>query len=412
MSYSDMKKSAGNFQYDNQNFLQLASIQIVALGLPVIIVGKNLAASFGAGTAICSIAVGNLILWLIAITIISMVDRSQSTAIDNIKTYLGKYGSLAIAIIFMVAFLGWYALQIDLPLKKLNGLVLCECKLQQGMLIRTGAVLGLISAMLAIGGIRLLRQLTFFGLPLLLIYDFYAIASSNQVVTLKGTWGISFQAVLTSILILLPGVINYPTFFRHAHSKSHAYLSLTLITVFITFLEISTIWMELTEKNQLIHDLFFTTFIVFTLITSNLLNIYLASACWESIIPKFGSVKGFAIIGLLGTLFYTFIQISSPMQFLQNLTNAYIAVLGIVLLIAYLLRILLKHRPRPFEKMINLATWLVGCIAATIYESQHFLAGVPSLLAGVSVSLLFLLCVLFIEEALWAIRKKMFKLNH
>ena len=147
-------------------------------------------------------------------------------------------------------------------------------------------------------------------------------------------------------------------------------------------------------------------FVILILTTCNLLNIYLASACWQAFVPRFGGAKGFAIIGLLGTLTYTFIQISAPVQFLQNLTNAYIAILGVVLLMAYLLRIVLKHRPRPFEKAISLATWLFGCVVATIYESQHYLSGIPSLISGVNASILFLLCVIFVEETTWALRKK------
>ena len=402
----------GNFQYDGQSFFQLSCIQVVSLGLSGVIIGKILATQYGPGTAICSLAIGNLILWLIATAVITMVDKTYSTAIDNIKTYLGSYGGILTALIFMMALLGWYAFQIDFSMKKLSDLHLYKNAASHEMLIRVGAVLGLISAMLSIGGIHLLRIIAVFAFPPVAIYHLYIVMTSSHSIPLAGTWNVSFQAIVAAILLLLPGVINFPTFFRHSRSRAHSLLALTLITVIITFFEASTIWIDLSAKRNVIQETALILFIITILILSNLVNIYMASACWESIIPKFGSVKGFAIIGLLGTLFYTFIQISTPMQFLQNLTNAYIAVLGIVLLIAYLLRILLKHRPRPFEKMINLATWLVGCIAATIYESQHFLAGVPSLLAGVSVSLLFLLCVLFIEETLWAIRKKMFKLNH
>jgi hypothetical protein len=410
-----MKKTAGTFQYDNLNFFQLSSILSASLGLSAVIVGKTLATQHGAGTAICSLAIGNLILWLIATAIITMVDKTDATAIDNIKSYLSAYGGIPIALIFMMAFLGWYASQIDFSIKALNGLNLYQSEAQQGMLIRVGAVLGLFSAMLAMGGIHLLRVIAVCAFPAIFLYYLYTIVTSSHSVSFAGTWGISFQGIVAAILVILPGVINFPTVFRHSRSKAHSFLSLTLFTILITSFEASTIWMDLSATRSILQETTLIIFIISILTLTNLMNVYMASASWASIIPKFGSSKGFAIIGLLGTLFYTFIQISAPMQFLQNLTNAYIAVLGIVLLIAYLLRILLKHRPRPFEKMINLTTWLVGCVAATIYEWQHFLEGVSSLLAGVSVSLLFLLCVLFIEETLWATRKKfgkkMLKLN-
>jgi purine-cytosine permease-like protein len=401
-----MRRAPGKFQSDRQNFFHLACIQAASLGLSGIIIGKTLSIQYGAGTAICSIAIGNLILWLIAVAVISMVDRTQSTAIDNIKSYLGKYGGVLIAIIFLFAFLGWYALQIDFCLKELGGLHLYKEKLQKGMLIRAGAVLGLVATTLSMGGIRLLRKIAVFSFPMLAAYHLYAVATSSSPVSFRGTWGVSFQAVLAAVLSLLPGVINFPTFFRHSVAKTHSFLALTLITIFITLFEISTIWMDFTGAQSLIPNLLLLLFSVLTLTICNLLNIYLASASWEAIIPHFGGPKGFAIIGLLGTLTYTFIQITSPVKFLQDLTNSYIAILGVVLLFAYLLRITLKHRLRPFEKGMNLVTWLFGCAVATVYEIQHFPLGIQALLAGINASLVFILCVIFVEETVWALRKK------
>ena len=97
------------FQSDHQNFFQLASIQSASLGYSVIIVGKQLATEYGPGTAICSIVVGNMLLWLVAIAIIFMVDRVHANAIENIKSYIGKYGGLLAAAVLLCAFMNWYA---------------------------------------------------------------------------------------------------------------------------------------------------------------------------------------------------------------------------------------------------------------------------------------------------------------
>jgi hypothetical protein len=150
-------------------------------------------------------------------------------------------------------------------------------------------------------------------------------------------------------------------------------------------------------------------FLVLILTTCNMLNIYMASACWEAIVRHIGGGKEYAIIGLFGTLTYTFVQISTPVQFIQDLTNSYIAILGVVLLMAYLIRIIVRHRPRVYEKAINLSAWLFGCVIATIYESQHFLQGMDALLNGVNASVLFFLGVIFVEETAWAVRKKWLK---
>jgi hypothetical protein len=131
----------------------------------------------------------------------------------------------------------------------------------------------------------------------------------------------------------------------------------------------------------------------------------LASACYETFIPKFEGTKGHAIIGLLGTAVYTFVQITTPIVFIANLLNDYIGVLGIVLIIAVLARIIIQHRPREFEKAINAASWILGCIVATYLEFQGTTEEFRILLYSTGTSVLFFLCVFFIEETIWSIKK-------
>ncbi|HLG23691.1 MAG TPA: hypothetical protein VI564_02045, partial [Candidatus Nanoarchaeia archaeon] len=384
-----MKKFEEKFHSDRLHFFQLASIPSVALGLASIIIGQQLAKLYGAGTAVCSIVIGNLILWLIAIAIISMVDKIHMNAIENIKGYIGKYGGIIAALVLLWAFLNWYAFQINFTIGEVSGLLPQEVAGQKDMIIRFGAVLGLFAAMLSIGGIRILHRLTVFFLPLLFFYHIYALWTAHKTVTLEGTWGLSFGAVLSTVLTVFPGYINFPTFFRHSRSKAHSILALTTLTIFITFFEISTIWMDfsLPASSLFLYPLILLLLYFLLHVTfSNMLNIYLASACWEAIIPHLGSGKEYAIIGLFGTLIYTFVQVSTPVQFMQELTNSYVAILGIVLLLAYLMRIIIQHRPRPHEKKVSLTTWLFGCAISTFYEIQHFLQGEQALLAGVNAS--------------------------
>jgi purine-cytosine permease-like protein len=400
------RASSQRFQYDNQNYFQLASIQSVSLGYSVINIGDLLAQKYGAGTAILSIIIGNLLLWLIAIGIISSTERAKSNAIENFKSYVGKYGAICTAVILMFAFINWYALQINSSISALNNLY----HLEKDVIIRAGAALGLLSALFSIGGIRLLKWITVCSLPILLSFHMYGILSSDVSIPIKNTWSLSFPAILFSVLALLPGVINFPTFFRHSRSKAHSYFALTILTILITFFEISTIWVKFSNfpAEHLLFNTFMAGFVIILSLTcANLLNIYLASAVWETVVPRFSATKGYAIIGLAGTLTYTFVQISSPVQFLEDLSNAYIACLGIILLMAFILKIIVKHRPRPFEKGINMTSWVFGCMISTLYEINYPLEGVDALLAGVKASVLFFVCVLFVEETVWATRKKM-----
>jgi purine-cytosine permease-like protein len=146
-------------------------------------------------------------------------------------------------------------------------------------------------------------------------------------------------------------------------------------------------------------------FLLFKLLSTNLLNIYFASACWESFAPKFEGAKGYAIVGLIGTAAYTFIQVYAPILFLEELANCYIASLGVVLLMAFLVRIVVRHRPRSYEQAINGFCWFIGCLAGTVMMIQSAQDGIEPVLFGVASSALVFLCVIFVEETVWAVNK-------
>lgn len=400
----------------NQSFYHLFSIQTVGLSITGASVGKLLLDQYGAGTTICSIFIGNLILWLIGLSIISMVYEAHTNAIENIKGYLGKCGGLTFAFLLIAAFLAWYVNQLSATISTLKTIPELNHVWGTGFDIRIGAVLGLLSAILSIGGIKLLKWICALSFPPLLLYYLYLINTSSNKLIFAGTWGLSASAVIFVILLNLPGVINLPTFFRHSKSRAHSFLALSFMTIFITFFECATIWMDFSilyefigiksaSSGALSIAIPFTFFLILTSTCSNMLNIYLASACYESFIPKFSGTKGHAIMGLLGTAAYTFIQISSPVIFAINMLNNYIGVMGMVLIISVIARLIIQHRPRAFEKSINFASWIFGILVATYFEILNPDQSISSLFYGMSASAIFFVITFFIEEAIWSIKQ-------
>jgi hypothetical protein len=74
---------------------------------------------------------------------------------------------------------------------------------------------------------------------------------------------------------------------------------------------------------------------------------------------------------------------------------------------AFLVRIIVRHRPRVFEKAINGFCWFVGCLAGTLKIAKNMHDGIDPLLIGVASSALVFLFIIFIEETVWAARKIM-----
>jgi hypothetical protein len=251
-------------------------------------------------------------------------------------------------------------------------------------------------------------------LPCVFIYAGYVFFHSDRSFH-SLSWGLSFPAVLLVVLSWLAGTINLPTFFRHSISVSHSYLALTLFTLFLIVFQCLGVFMRFdvqsyglllqSEQTRTVFEVtLFSIFVLLTCLCNNLLNIYFASACYETFSPRFYGTKGHAIIGLLGTVTYAFIQISHDFQFILDLFNCYLLNLGIVLLIAFLIHAMMKYKSKPLEKWTNCIAWIVGCIAGTVAKRNHPEDSLEFLLVGASASTLFFLAAIFFEETGSAIR--------
>ncbi|MBX7066752.1 MAG: hypothetical protein K1X28_05935 [Parachlamydiales bacterium] len=391
----------------------MACIPAMPMILTAIIVGEQLAIQYGIGTSICSILIGNLCLWIIGMVMISMSYQDRTNAIQNAKNYIGKYGGMLSAIILTIAFINWFVIVLNSTLITIDDLFHFGA-FWENQLVRFGAGLGVLAALFSMGRVSILKWATSLACPLIIAYHMFAILSQKHTVMLNSEkWELSYSGIWITILVFLPGMINIPTIFRYSRSRAHSYLGLSLFVMFVSLFQISSIWMPFTQNLTVNYTgSYFQIFAIFTLVIllfkavfANVLNIYLASASWETFLPRFEGNKGNAIMGMLSTAVYTLIQIASPSNFLRDLLNAYLAILGIVLLIAFIAQVIIKHRPRIQEKIVNALAWVFGCLAATICLIQTPENPIHSLLMGIGITLLFFALVIFFEETVWGIRK-------
>lgn len=398
----------------NQSFWHLTCIQASAQSLLGILLGARLSDAYGAGTAMASICIGNLILWIIGLAVISMTKSTRQNAMENVISYLGKTSGVIASLILMSAFMSWYIMDINATLETVNEFFQSYPGWEGNISIRIGVSLGLLTALLAIGGIRFIRKICTYSFPFFLVFVLFMMFASHKSPIFKGTWGISITAIATATAINLPGFVNLPTFFRHARSKADAFTALSLITIFDILFEVSSIYIGETDYSSLfswyhaefgsIYLIFAMAFVFLAFLCLNLVNIYFASAGWEIIIPRIAGAKEYAIIGLAGTAAYTFIQTLRPMVFLENTTNNLIASLGIILLLAFLVQLVVQHRPRKLDKFVNNVCWFVGAVVAVAVLVWDPDAASRSLIAGVGASALAFVVIMYFEETRWAYR--------
>lgn len=400
-----------------QTYWQLASIQIAAFGLPSLYFGAYLEKGQGAATAVLSICVGNLILWLVGLATIAMTVKKRKNAIENLRTYIGKVGCLIGGITLSFAFLFWFTIQITSTVTEMKKVLNAYLNLSEVFNIRVGAALGIFISLLSIGGIRLIKWFNVLLLPFLIGYIIYAIVANQSWTHLNGSLEISFPIVISSIIITLPGVVNLPTFFRHRREPIDAFLALSLFIFFTALIESSAIFLINQSTGEYfssylntgpVQAVFLLLFMIISLISANLVNVYFASAAWEESFPWISRSKEFAIIGMAGTVMFTFFQSQTVMVYLERLLSSFIANLGIVIIMAYLVQRIVVHRQRKFELLISFICWLIGCIATTFIQDIDLKHATQAFAFGLGASVLFYLLFLFLEETMWSLKKVVF----
>ncbi len=405
------------FQDRSQSYWQLGSIQVASVGFTGLVLGGQLSSQFGAPTALLSIAVGNLILWVVGMAIISMSVSKRNNAIENFSKYFGQTSGVVASLILIVAFILWYVIQIELATAAFDNIYQSYAGSTNSP-FWTGLSLGIFIALLSVGGIRFIKWICAIGFLFLLCFAIYVFGYFEGITSLEGNWGLSASAVSTTIAATLVGMINLPTFFKHSRSKSDSFLGLTFMTIFTTALQCSSIWLRYDQISASLikfmkyefNFYFIIVFIAISLICINIVNVYFASAGAETImsrilkrpIPPYLEYVG---IGIVGTVIYACTAVSAPMLILVNLAADFLASLGITLVLAFLVSIVIKHRLRPLEQSINNGCWFIGCAVSLILQLHNPQDTSSPFMWGIAASVCAFLIAAFIAETTWSLRE-------
>ncbi len=401
-----------------QKFWVLAAIQASAMGLPVMLVGGKVAKTYGVVNAIFSVIIGNLILWLLSLCLISMSSFKRFNAIENIKNYLGKIGSNAAASILIVAFMLWFSLQLDSAVHSLE--VVYPSMLRGQVVSIIGACIGITVSIVSMGGIKSIKLICIASLPYLFIFSLFVLLYSPAVAPVPQSKSFSFFSIVYVVMTFFPGRVNIPTFFRHSRSRADSIMGLAVMTALVCFFESFTIYyglstpeelfLNLTSKSSSSIVLFFVTiYILLSVLCINLANIYYASAIWEAISPSAHINFWYLSIGILGTVAFVLSPLDSRIVFLEQLTTNLIGSLGMILLFAFLIRIVVQHRPRKHEQYINLICWVVGAVSSLITQSTSNHAEVLSFLVGIGMTTFSFVLIIFLEETVWSVKSIILK---
>ncbi len=103
------------------------------------------------------------------------------------------------------------------------------------------------------------------------------------------------------------------------------------------------------------------------------------------------------MIGLIGSIAYFCFQEMSLIYLMESLVSNWISNLGVVLIMVFLVKTVVKERPRIFEKMVACLCWITGCIVNVVVQ-LYGLENNISFLAGTWACLISFIFIIFINE--------------
>lgn len=344
-----------------KSWLQLSCLQVGAvICLPVIMVGQELARSYGVWPAVAAIALGNALLLMLSCLMSTMSTSSNKTTVEHAKNYFGEGGIRLLALLFTAGMVGWFALQLNIVSL---GLV----EFAQGYFASTlhvEAVAGIFGAVItcfALRGLSTFAVVANINLAAFILTIGWILLHERPEMTSIVEW--SFRGISLVVALAIGIVIDMPTVFRHANTPREGIVAASILFgIALPLIEGVGVYLGSGERslleilygdNNLLWGIWVAIFLMMTSWTACQCNIYSATASVE---PLFnGSFKQRTLLlGSVGTL----IAMANPMSFMTSMIEllglGFVA-MGSVMISGYLL-----GRATPF---VSLICWLLGTCA-------------------------------------------------
>lgn len=331
-------------QIETQNWLQLSAVQIGgAVCMPMILIGYSLA-KMCPQMAFQAIAVGNILLFILALATSKMSVKTKATTTENASLYFGNIGKHFFAFIIMFSMCAWFAIQSQVMVQDIAQMV-------QIPPVLTTAILSVLIVIASISGIRSVAKFANVAVPLMIATLLIAVITAFQSDYIApsqqtGDFGTALSLVIAAAIL---AVIDLPTFFRHAASKKDAVkASVATFLVGIPLVELAGVLLGMhTESTSLpdalmclSHPIWKAWICLFVLLagwTTNNANLYSAAMCLESLVPKVKGKHAIIFAGILCTILSCF-DLLENLSMVLELMGVLIASMGAVILSDSLLK--------------------------------------------------------------------------
>ncbi len=378
---------------NQQSTWQLTSIQLAGwTSLPILATSILILQTNSFLGAILTIIVGNAILWFIRLGIITMSHEKRQSTLDISREYVGPFGSYLIALLLLLSTFAWFLMQTTTASGSINLLLPIKENPTIDQFTQISVLLGIISTLFCMGGMVLLRKLSTFAFPLLILIFFlillfipHSTSSNTNLTSLSG---------LPLVLATNLGITaDLPTFFRHSRSWATSIKALTLVQLISLAFGLISLYLGsiITDGFQINSQALFpgnltlkislTAFIFLSVICANVANVYSASVGWELLAPKaLVGRKEYFILGLgLTTIFILLSDLFST-QLLLNISDSSLVNLCLILVSGYIISRQTHKPPHNHLQLTYLTAWLLSTLANTLQLTNLLFANVSTLL--------------------------------
>lgn len=347
--------------------------------------------------AVLTIVLGNAILWFIRLGIVSMSAGERWSTLDVSRVYLGEWGKYCVAVLLLVSMFAWYMMQTTTGSMSITQLMRFRENQDIDQFLQVSVFLGIVSTLFCIEGMALLRRLSTVTFPVLVALFFAMFVSLPDRSVVDNGNALSLAGLPLVLATNLGLTADLPTFFRHSRSWATSVKALTVVQLMSIALGLCSLYFGAIlskgvqiNQAELVGDGMLRTaliaFIVLSVISANVANVYSASVGWELVAPKaLVGRKEYLILGLGLTTIFILVSNLFSAEFLLHVSDSSLVNLSIVLLIGYILARRAKRMPNRRERLSYFMAWALSTAGNVFQLSRFCLEGCSTLLLSVGV---------------------------
>jgi cytosine permease len=359
-----------------QTWPQFSSIFLgMTICLSDFMVGQVLMKEYGPYYAFGAILIGNFLLFLLALVKAKMGYQLKLNTIQATERYLGKYGSIILAFIFLAVVVSWFGIELNLAAESIQKSFELITGLTFIPIIFFNVLLGiLITILVAFFELAGIEKLSRYAMPLFLVTLILMLINayntkSAAIISTNNSW----HGISVIFATAIAAVIDLPVFFKSARSFKDAAISSGLfLLIMLPAIEAIGAYLALknpssgfvdilTNSSNIYWQLWVGLFLILAGWASNCANVFSGAFIIEQITVNKSYKFRSLLVGFLGIII-SCLTILLSFEFIVSFMGIIVSSMGAVVAVNYLTEMISPKSLLTVSYKTNQAILTVGTI--------------------------------------------------